>query len=150
MSLLLLLLLSCTFALSSETKLDAALTSEIQPILDAQSAKFNISFSFGFKHAQADVGLASGFADYRTQTKATPSSLFPAGSVTKTFVAVAILKLVESQTIALDDPVYLYVDPFLKKTNGTTLLELWGGDPMIQTVTIRQLLSMRSGKRRTI
>jgi D-alanyl-D-alanine carboxypeptidase len=129
----------------AQNGLETALISQIQPILDTQAAKFNISFSFGFKHAQADVAIASGFSDYKNGVKATPSSLYPAGSVTKTFTSVAILKLVQRGTIGLDDPVHQYVDPYLQRTNGTTLLKLWGGNETIQTVTIRQLLGMRSG-----
>jgi CubicO group peptidase (beta-lactamase class C family) len=55
------------------------------------------------------------------------------------------MKLVQGGSIKLDDPAYLYVDPFLKKTNDTTLRELWKGDETVEQITIEQLLAMRSG-----
>jgi len=39
----------------------------------------------------------------------------------------------------------MHVDDFLKKANGTTILEMWNGNETIHNVTIYQLLHMSSG-----
>lgn len=39
----------------------------------------------------------------------------------------------------------MHVDPILKKSNGTTLLELWKNDTTINDVTIYELLHMKGG-----
>ncbi len=59
------------------------------------------------------------------------NTLFGIGSITKTFTAVVLLKLVEEKKIQLDDAIYKYID--LKNKNIDSL------------VTIRQLLNHSSG-----
>ena len=56
------------------------------------------------------------------------------------------MRLVERGLISLDAPVYKYIDPWNAKHTPPrpTLLELFG-DARINTVTMRQLLQMRSG-----
>merc|ERR1712048_1477703 len=63
---------------------------------------------------------------------------------TKSFTAASVLKLVEQGVWSLDDPIHQYVDPFLNKTNGTTLMDWWK-DERINQVTLGQVVSMRSG-----
>jgi CubicO group peptidase (beta-lactamase class C family) len=46
-----------------------------------------------------------GVADVETQTKLNRQSLFPIASVTKTFAAVLLLKLVEEGKLSLEDPI---------------------------------------------
>ena len=50
-----------------------------------------------------------------------------------------------SGLVDIDAPVAHYVDPVLRKQNGTTLLELWNGDRTILNVTARMLMGMRAG-----
>lgn len=54
-----------------------------------------------------------------------------------------MLQRVERKIITLDALVQRWVDPVLHRLNGTTLEALFG--PPIRKVTVRQLLSMRSG-----
>jgi len=64
------------------------------------------------------------------QTIITTNTLFSAGSITKSFTAVAIMKMVESGQIALEDPVHKWFPPY----------------PNVDSlVTIRQLLNHTSG-----
>jgi len=63
----------------------------------------------------------------------TPDTLFHMASVTKPFVATAIMQLVEQGKIALDDPVMKYL-PYFRLD-----------DPRYQSITIRQLLNHTSG-----
>jgi D-alanyl-D-alanine carboxypeptidase len=66
------------------------------------------------------------------------------GSTTKMFTAVAILNLLSERNISLDAVALPYMDPFFRKIkNGTSLVNIFGD--AIRNVTIRQLLSMRSG-----
>ena len=39
----------------------------------------------------------------------------------------------------------MHVDDFLKKVNGSTILDIWNGNQTIHNVTIYQLLHMSSG-----
>lgn len=73
-----------------------------------------------------------GYANVETATPATPKSVFSIASVTKTFTAMAAMKLVEQGLLSLDDPLskHLYDIP-----------AAW------RPITIRQLLSNTSGIR---
>jgi len=63
-------------------------------------------------------------------------SLVPIGSVMKGYTSMGIMRLVEQGVFTLNSTVAPLVDPFLKKINGTTMLELWNGDATINKVTI--------------
>ena len=74
--------------------------------------------------------LAAGYADTRTKRRMRPADRFRVGSVTKTFVATAILQLAGEGKLSLDDSV-----------------ERWlpGEVPNGAAITVRQLLTMTSG-----
>ena len=74
-------------------------------------------------------------------------NIVPLGSVTKTWTAVGIMRLIEEGRMGFNDTIDKHVDQLLKESNGTTLLELWNGDATINTVTIYQLLHMKGGLR---
>ncbi len=71
---------------------------------------------------------AAGYADERARTPMSADMSFYIASVTKPFVAVTTLSLVEEGVLRLDDPLGKYVD-----------------FPNSSGVTLRHLLSMRSG-----
>ena len=75
--------------------------------------------------------LAAGYADTRTKRRMRPSDRFRIGSVTKTFVATAILQLAGEGKLSLDDSV-----------------ERWlpGEVPNGGAITVRQLLTMTSAR----
>ena len=72
---------------------------------------------------------ASGIAEMQTDTAMTPDMGFRVGSNTKPFVAAVVLQLVDEGLIGLDDPLTDYLPQY----------EQWS------EITVRQLLSMRSG-----
>jgi D-alanyl-D-alanine carboxypeptidase len=85
-----------------------------------------------------DVTVASGFADRASATPLAPDTPFRIASVTKTFVAAAVLKLVGRGRIDLDDPI---ADHLSRRTLRT--LDRGGYDP--DAITVAQLLRHTSG-----
>lgn len=72
---------------------------------------------------------AYGLADTATGRRAEVSDHYRVGSITKTFVATAVLRLADAQKLSLDDPLRKYVDAI----------------PNGDTITVRDLLGMRGG-----
>jgi CubicO group peptidase (beta-lactamase class C family) len=77
-----------------------------------------------------------GFTDVEKKTPVTSSSLFRIASMSKSFTAMAILKLRDAGKLNLDDPAYLYI-PELKKLKYPTV--------DAPAITIRHLLSHSAG-----
>ena len=73
---------------------------------------------------------AFGQASLEFQVPVTPATLFPIASVTKSFTAVGVMKLIETGQVKLDEPIGTYLGD---------LPETWRG------VRIRELLSHTSG-----
>ena len=79
---------------------------------------------------------AFGFTDISKQTKATPASLFRIASMTKSFTAMAIVKLRNEGKLSLDDPAFKYIPEM------QSLHYLTSDAPPI---TIRHLLTHATG-----
>jgi len=77
---------------------------------------------------------AAGYADAKNHLRATPETLFGIGSITKVFVAVIILQLVEEGSLTLD----AFLADWLAE-------ESLAGVANAETVTVRQLLAHYSG-----
>ncbi len=77
-----------------------------------------------------------GYTDIDKKTKVTTQSLFRIASMSKSFTAMAILKLRDDGKLNLDDPAYLYV-PEMKKLKYPTADSTH--------ITIRQLLTHGAG-----
>lgn len=77
------------------------------------------------------IYVAAGTNGFKDKTPVTPNSLFPIGSITKSFIAVVILQLAQEKNFSLDDPTLIakYFPEYPK----------WGN------ITLRQLLNMQSG-----
>jgi D-alanyl-D-alanine carboxypeptidase len=75
---------------------------------------------------------AQGYADMENRVPATPSTVYPIGSITKQFTAAAILQQVQRGAINLDEDVAKYVPEYSSRG---------------KRVTIRQLLNHTSGMR---
>jgi CubicO group peptidase (beta-lactamase class C family) len=73
-----------------------------------------------------------GLADLTTKEAITPKTLFNLGSISKTFVANAILMLQEQGKLTVDDSIYKYFPGFKNKT-------------IAQKIRIKNLLSHTSG-----
>lgn len=77
---------------------------------------------------------AAGYTDFERQTLACPECVFGVGSITKVFVAVVILQLVEEQRISLDHTLGQHLS-----------LDVLYRIPNAEATTIRELLSHYSG-----
>ncbi len=80
---------------------------------------------------------ALGYADAGARTAATPQSVFRIASLTKSFVALAVLRLRDEGRLRLDDPAENYL-PELKKRPPTPASDA-------PPFTVRQLLSHAAG-----
>ena len=80
------------------------------------------------------IERAYGWADMAARRPMLPTTLFPAGSMTKLYTAVAVLQLVERGVIGLHDPVSRHLDG-IDCTNPLGARE----------ITIHDLLTFRSG-----
>jgi CubicO group peptidase (beta-lactamase class C family) len=115
----------------------------LQPILEESAARYNISISYAFYDAETTVELAAGIQDHERQVYAKTSDLYPMGSATKPWTAAAVLELAERGVLHLDDPVSTHIDAILRREANASVRDLFGDK--LQNVTIRHLLSMRSG-----
>ena len=119
----------------SSTNLTEALTEKIEPLIEQTMKSYDVP---GLALAVAKDGkivYAKGFGvkDLRSREPITPDSLFHMASVSKTFVATAIVQLLEQGKIQLDDPVRTYLPYFQLK------------DPRFKQITIRHLLTHTTG-----
>jgi CubicO group peptidase (beta-lactamase class C family) len=124
---------------------DNAFAARLQTIVEKQASLWNTSFSLGLNVQGVQYAAAAGFNNRQTGTTVDQWSLYPVGSATKLYTATLALQLQEQGLIDLDAPIYTYVDPFLQRTNQTTLLSLWKGHKQITQITTRQVISMRAG-----
>ena len=123
-----------------------SLQADLQAVVNAQAVQWNTSFSLGLSWGDGSevLAVAAGADNHAAGTTVNTSTLYPLGSATKMYTAVACLQLAEQKKLDLDAPLAALVDPFLQRTNKTSLLALYG-DPRILNITTRQVLSMRSG-----
>lgn len=132
----------------SSNESTTTLTEVLQAVLDTYSAKHStVAVSLGFKNADQQIGLASG-QFWRPGTsgyQATKSSdKFLYGSGTKPFTAAAVMSLVESGKVSLEDNLEKHIDPFLDSMKkGTSMESLFGSNGT--KVTVGQVLQMKSG-----
>lgn len=118
----------------------------LQNIIDEKAVLWNQSFSVGVYHESTGAfGAVAGLNDRVKRTAMTLDNRFPVGSVTKPWTCTAIMQANESGLIDLDSPIAQYVDPVLRRLNGTTMLELWNGNNTVNNITARRLMSMRAG-----
>lgn len=91
------------------------------------------------------AGAALGWSNaYGTpQVAATLTDIVPAGSLTKTFTAAAVMRLVDAGELDLDEAVAPLANVLLEREANTTLEQLY--PPAISNVSFRDLLSMRAG-----
>lgn len=120
-----------TPAHSQAAGFDPALASRLQKTLDRVREQQEIP---GAAAAVVIPGQGvwtgtSGEADTRTHRPVTDHTLFAAGSITKTFVAALMLKLVERDLLDLDEHLSRWVPEF----------------PNSRLITLRQLLNHTSG-----
>ena len=121
---------------------------QLQHAVTERSSLYNTSLSVAITLSNGTtVTAVGGYDDHVTGSQVTAASLFPGGSVTKTFMAVGAMLLVEQGKLSLDTPIHKILDPWLTAQGMDSLLKQWGDNPDIKKVTTRHLLSMRSGVR---
>lgn len=102
---------------------------------DFIAAELPRSAAPGLAYARVENGTvtAKGFGEAKLDSgkPVTADTLFPIGSVTKSFTALAIMQLVEADKLGLDDPVAQHLPAF--------------ADGPAREVTLRQLLNHTSG-----
>ena len=112
----------------------------VQPYMNAEAAKWNLSFSVGIVTKKGALSMA---ATRPGGVPLHPDALIPPGSATKTWTAAAVMKLVEIGKINLEDPAHHLIDPVMIRLDGTTMADFWG--PRVNRITISQLLRMQGG-----
>jgi len=113
----------------------ATLTDKATAALEAALTKIRglnnypgVSAAVMFPDGSVWTGVA-GYAVRSSKVAVTPDTLFSIGSITKTFVAAAVLRLANAGTVGLDDPLAKYVPTF----------------PNAAAITVRMLLNHTSG-----
>ena len=120
------------------------ITAILKPIAEKTALKYNCSISIAYYDSQGkSAAAAAGVIDRSDGTTAEVTDDFIWGSVTKTFTGSAVLKLVDEGKLKLDDKISPIIDPFMMRTNGTTLAYRFGD--VINEVTVRQLIHMTGG-----
>jgi CubicO group peptidase (beta-lactamase class C family) len=115
--------------------LKAILETKLQPFIQHVVASFGLAgLAIGIvKSGELVYTQGFGVRNLDTQQPVTPRSLFHLASVSKTFVATAIVQLVEQGKMALDAPIVTYLPYFRLK------------DPRDKEITVRHMLSHASG-----
>eukprot|EP00929_Paragymnodinium_shiwhaense_P050971 TRINITY_DN2565_c0_g2_i1.p1 TRINITY_DN2565_c0_g2~~TRINITY_DN2565_c0_g2_i1.p1 ORF type:complete len:554 (-),score=76.76 TRINITY_DN2565_c0_g2_i1:328-1938(-) len=123
---------------------EPSLEAELEAVLAQYSELFNTSYSVAVRTAEDSITAAAGTQDHAAGQAIRTDDKVPVGSVTKAWTAVAIVRMVEAGKIGYNDTVASLIDPFLMRTNSTTLFKLWA-DERINHITVYQLLHMSSG-----
>ncbi|MCO6512835.1 MAG: serine hydrolase, partial [Aridibacter famidurans] len=99
----------------------------IEQFVEAQMKRDgSVGLSIGFSKDGFVWTKGFGYADLENKTPAKADSSYRMASVTKTFTAAAVLKLVEEGKIDLDAEVQKYVPYFPKKQHPVTVRQLLG------------------------
>ncbi|QQS40483.1 MAG: serine hydrolase [Acidobacteriota bacterium] len=100
---------------------------KIEQFVEAQMKRDgSVGLSIGFSKDGFVWTKGFGYADLENKTPAKADSSYRMASVTKTFTAAAVLKLVEEGKIDLDAEVQKYVPYFPKKQHPVTVRQLLG------------------------
>lgn len=95
----------------------ATVREQLQKTLDDYVAKGIVGASLAVRApGEQDILLASGLADRRRDVALTPDHLFRIASCTKTYVAAALLQLVQEGKVDLDEPITRWF-PSLPRAN---------------------------------
>lgn len=120
-------------------------TTGLDKVMEGLLAKYSIPGAALAVSRNGALVYARGFgsADTASARLVQPDSLFRVASVSKTFTAIAIMKLVEEGKIQLDQSAFGLL-PDLVPLTGATL------NPQLAQVTVRELLNMTGGWDRAI
>ena len=108
-----LLLSIITLFISNRSLAQSYLYNQLNSILEQRFAAHEPGGAvLVLKGEQVVFAKGYGVSDIKSQTKITPNTVFNTGSISKTFVANAILISVERGKLSLDDPLIKYFDDF--------------------------------------
>ncbi|BAY87434.1 beta-lactamase [Calothrix parasitica NIES-267] len=111
------------------------LNSKLQKALDKAVKKMKVPGAVMYISGQQETWVgASGFSNLKSKTSMKPNDRFGLASSSKTFVAVAVLQLVEQDKLDLDEAISNYLPQKVSKNI-----------PYSNEITIRQLLNHTSG-----
>ena len=97
---------------------------KLNRLLETYRADGAVGASLAFSLGDGEtIAVTSGLADRTTGAPVTPDRLFKIGSCTKTFVAAALMKLVEDGKTELDAPISKWF-PDLPRSGDVTVLQL--------------------------
>ncbi|MDX1995384.1 MAG: serine hydrolase domain-containing protein [bacterium] len=129
--LLVLLLFTLTpVAVSPQDDVDGALEALLEDIAPADGPAVAVRITKGDETWAA----AGGLADIENGTPASPDDRFRIGSISKSFVAVALLQLADEEVVSLDDALTDWLDE-----------DLIAGIENAESATVGQLVTMTSG-----
>ena len=116
-------------------ELKSAIEARVPPFVQRVVETFGIpGLALGVVKGEALIYTQGfGVRNLETREPVTPRSLFHLASISKTFVATALVQLVESGKLLLDTPVVTYVPYFSMDDNRST------------RITVQQMLSHTSG-----
>lgn len=127
----------------------STLRQRLHALIDAHSRLRGVSIQLSWKSHTDEFTLAAGHdvvieQGVPVERKLGTDDLFLFGSGTKPYTAVAILKLVESGRLLLEQPAWPYVDAALLRLGSNQTLAMLLG-PAARNVTIAHMLGMSSG-----
>ena len=122
-----------------------SLVNSLQNIINESAQLENISYSFAVQTAEFGVTVFAGVDNRQSGLPVTADSLYPLGSLTKSFTATAVMRQSEAGLLDLDMPVFKILDPWLDNQGLPEMVALWNGDTTIELVTSRHLLGMQAG-----
>ncbi|MGD2118911.1 MAG: serine hydrolase domain-containing protein [Chromatiales bacterium] len=110
----------------------------LKPVIAAAQEKFRIPGISLILVRDNEILWSEGFgyADKASRAKATPDTVFRAGSLAKPFTALAVMQLAEQKAIDIDQPLFSYLPGFSIKSRF---------DSTAQPITLRNILCHHSG-----
>eukprot|EP00937_MAST-01D_sp_MAST-1D-sp2_P008217 g8217.t1 len=142
------LLIAASFTTAVAHPNTNTIRTRLQAVVDAQTARYNMSFSVAVTVAGGEtVTAVAGMKNYIKGERMDAFARIPMGSATKLYTAVAALQAAERGELDLDAPIGPLLEPILQAETQQTLEQLWGAAnaSIVRGITTRQLLSMRSG-----
>mmetsp|Transcript_90306 Transcript_90306/g.206534 ORF Transcript_90306/g.206534 Transcript_90306/m.206534 type:complete len:404 (+) Transcript_90306:47-1258(+) len=127
----------------------ASLQSTYQRLLDditawAKTNGDEVAIQIGWVSGNETFSVASGqVTDRQSRRPATPDDTFLYGSGTKPVTAAAVMRLVDTGAVGLNDTLAQHVDPLLRRDNGTSMVGLFGST--LAKATVGQVLRMAGG-----
>lgn len=132
--------------ISASSELQRAMQQVVNDVTRDFNEVYNlgVAMQIGFSNANETFAVAAGHVTVNNATRAiTPDDTMLYGSGTKPFTAAAVMRLVDAKVIGAGDRASKYVDPYLRRSNGTTLEKLFGR--AAANATVLDIIRMAGG-----